>query len=176
MKFHPTPIEDVFIVDVEPIEDSRGFFARAWCSREFQKKGLKNTIAQCNVSFNYKKGSVRGMHYQLPPYEEVKMVRCISGAIFDVVIDLRKDSSTYKKWFGAELSATNYKMLYVPEGFAHGYQTLEKDSVVFYQVTEYYQPGAERGVRWDDPAFNIEWPLTLSEISDKDKSYPDFKI
>lgn len=176
MQFHSTPIADVFIVDVEPIEDSRGFFARAWCSREFQEQGLKNTIAQCNLSYNYKQGSIRGMHYQLPPHEEVKMVRCISGAIFDVVIDLRKDSPTYKKWFGAELSAANYKMLYVPEGFAHGYQTLEKDSVVFYQVTEYYQPGAERGVRWDDPVFNIAWPLPLSEISDKDKSYPDFKV
>ena len=174
MQFKETKLSGAYIIDLDTLEDERGFFARAFCQKEFEENGLKSNIAQCNLSFNHKKGTLRGMHYQVKPYEEVKMVRCTQGKILDVIIDLRKDSATYKKWVGVELSAENNSMLYVPEGFAHGYQTLEDNSVVYYQVTEFYQPGSERGIRWNDPAFNIDWPLEISVISDKDNSHPDY--
>ena len=174
MQFKETKLSGAYIIDLDTLEDERGFFARAFCQKEFEENGLRSNIAQCNLSFNHKKGTLRGMHYQVKPYEEVKMVRCTQGKILDVIIDLRKDSATYKKWVGVELSAANNSMLYVPEGFAHGYQTLEDNSVVYYQVTEFYQPGSERGIRWNDPAFNIDWPLEISVISDKDNSHPDY--
>ena len=174
MQFKTTNIRDVYVVDLDKHNDERGYFARAWCKNEFDKMGLKSTIVQCNLSFNHKKGTLRGMHYQIHPFEEVKMVRCIQGKIFDVVIDLRKDSDTYKQWIGIELSDENHRMLYVPEGFAHGYQTLEDNSIVYYQVTEFYQPGSETGTRWDDPAFKIEWPHKITSISDKDRNHPDY--
>jgi len=174
LQFIETKLPGAYIINLDTLEDERGFFARAFCQKEFEENGLKSNIAQCNLSFNHKKGTLRGMHYQVKPYEEVKMVRCTQGKILDVIIDLRKDSATYKKWVGVELSAENNSMLYVPEGFAHGYQTLEDNSVVYYQVTEFYQPGSERGIRWNDPAFNIDWPLEISVISDKDNSHPDY--
>jgi len=174
LQFKETKLSGAYIIDLDTIKDERGFFARAWCQKEFEENGLKSNIAQCNLSFNHKKGTLRGMHYQVKPYEEVKMVRCTQGKILDVIIDLRKDSPTYKEWIGVELSADNNRMLYVPEGFAHGYQTLEDNSVVYYQVTEFYQPGSERGIRWNDPAFSIEWPLEVFVISEKDNSHPDY--
>lgn len=174
MQFFETEVNDAYIIDLDKHEDDRGYFARAWCKSEFEDMGLKSSIAQCNLSFNYKKGTLRGMHYQATPYEEVKMVRCTHGKILDVIIDLRKNSSTYMQWIGVELSAENNKMLYVPEGFAHGYQTLEDNSVVHYQVTEFYHPGSEQGIRWNDPAFELKFPLEITVISDKDSSHPDY--
>lgn len=174
MKFNKTHIKDVYIIDLDKHIDERGYFARAWCKNEFDEMGLKSNVVQCNLSFNHKKGTLRGMHYQIHPFEEVKMVRCIQGKILDVVIDLRKDSETYKQWIGVELSDENHRMLYVPEGFAHGYQTLEDYSMVYYQVTEFYQPGSEKGIRWNDPAFKIEWPLEITSMSDKDQNHSDY--
>lgn len=175
MIFSDTRLSGAYVIDLEKIEDDRGFFARAWCERELAERGLETRIAQCNVSFNIQKATLRGMHFQGPPHEEVKLIRCIRGALFDVIIDLRPDSSTFRRWAGFELSASNRSMLYVPRGFAHGFQTLEEDTETFYMVSEFYDPAAEGGVRWDDPAFGIEWPLgSPTEISDKDASWPDF--
>jgi dTDP-4-dehydrorhamnose 3,5-epimerase len=175
MRFTPTSLQGAVVIDLEPIEDSRGFFARAWDERELAEHGLETRIAQCNVSFNKRKGTLRGMHLQNRPYEEVKLIRCVRGSIFDVIIDLRPESVSYKQWTGVELSARNRSMLYVPRGFAHGFQTLEEDTETFYMVSEFYVPGAEAGLRWNDPAFSIEWPLGgPSEISDKDRNWPDF--
>ena len=175
VRFTRTGLQDAVIIDLEPIEDARGFFARAWDEREFAENGLETRIAQCNVSFNRRKGTLRGMHLQRPPYEEVKLIRCIRGSLFDVIIDIRPESASYKQWAGVELSARNRRMLYVPRGFAHGFQTLEDDTETFYMVSEFYVPGAEDGLRWNDPMFGIEWPLgEPSEISDKDRSWPDF--
>ena len=175
MRFTPTDLPDAVIIDLEPIEDARGFFARAWDERELAENGLETRIAQCNVSFNKRKGTLRGMHLQRPPYEEVKLIRCVRGSLFDVIIDVRPESASYKRWTGVELSAHNRRMLYVPRGFAHGFQTLEDDTETFYMVSEFYVPGAEEGLRWNDPAFGIEWPLgEPSEISDKDRDWPDF--
>jgi len=169
-----TKLKGAFTIDLERIEDFRGFFARAFCKREFEQHGLNPAVAQCNVSSNPRKGTLRGMHYQLEPFCEVKLVRCISGAIFDAIIDLRRDSSTYRQWTGIELSAQNRRSLYVPEGFAHGYLTLSDNSEVLYQVSEFYSPGYERGIRWNDPGFGIEWPTEPLIISAKDASHPDF--
>jgi dTDP-4-dehydrorhamnose 3,5-epimerase len=173
--FTETDLENAFVVDLERREDERGFFARAWCADEFADAGLSTRVVQCNVSFNRHRGTLRGMHYQVPPHAEAKLVRCTRGAIYDVIIDLRPESPTYKRWAGFELSAENGRALYVPEGFAHGYQTLTDEVEAFYQVSEFYAPGAERGVRWNDPAFGIEWPLPDDPImSEKDKTWPDF--
>ena len=169
-----TELPGAFVIDLEKIEDERGFFARAWCQRELREHGLESRIAQCNMSFNKRKGTLRGMHFQRPPHEEVKLIRCIRGALYDVIIDLRPQSAAYKRWIGAELTAENRRMLYVPRGFAHGFQTLEEDTETFYMVSEFYTPGAESGVRWDDPSFGIDWPLPPSEISDKDQQWTDF--
>jgi dTDP-4-dehydrorhamnose 3,5-epimerase len=175
MRFTRTELQGACVIDLEPIEDARGFFARAWDERELAEEGLETRIAQCNVSYNSRKGTLRGMHLQRPPYEEVKLIRCPRGSLFDVIIDLRPESASYKQWMGVELSADNRRMLYVPRGFAHGFQTLEDDTETFYMVSESYVPGAEAGVRWDDPAFGIEWPLgEPNVISDKDRSWPDF--
>lgn len=175
MIFRGTELKGAFIIDPERLEDERGFFARSFCQREFEAHGLDGRIAQCNISFNPRKGTLRGMHYQLAPHREVKLVRCTQGAIFDVIIDLRPESASYCRWLGVELSAENRRMLYVPEGFAHGYQTLVDNSEVFYQVSAFYAPGSERGVRFDDPAFGIAWPLEVSAISAKDRQHPRYQ-
>ncbi len=175
MKFIPTILPGAYVIELEPIIDHRGFFARGFCQREFEQNGLRDHFVQCNVSWNKEKGTLRGMHYQLPPHAEVKVVRCTRGAIYDVIVDLRSDSPTYCKWIGVELTADNYRMIYIPEGFAHGYQTIEPNSEVFYLVSQFYSSASERGVRWNDKAFNISWPLANPILSIKDQSYPDFQ-
>jgi len=175
MIFIETKLPGAYIIEIEPIRDERGFFARAWCQREFRGKGLITTMAQSNLSLSGKKGTLRGMHYQVAPYEEVKLLKCIRGGIYDVIIDLRPDSPTFEQWMGVELSAENRKMLYVPQGFAHGFQTLRDDTEVFYQVSEFYHPAAERGIRWNDPAFGIQWAETeVTVMSEKDQNWPDY--
>jgi dTDP-4-dehydrorhamnose 3,5-epimerase len=174
MKFVETELSGAFIIRLEPARDSRGFFARAFCQREFESHGLNPHLVQCNISFNPEKGTLRGMHYQVAPHSEAKLVRCTSGAIFDVIVDLRSGSPTCRKWLGVELSAENRTMLYVPDGFAHGYLTLTDNAEVFYQVSEFYAPACERGLRWNDSAFGIRWPAPPRVISDKDGRHPDF--
>jgi dTDP-4-dehydrorhamnose 3,5-epimerase len=175
MLFKETKLKGAYIIEPERLEDSRGFFARAWCEKEFEAHGLNSRLVQCNISFNKKRGTLRGMHYQSSPYEEAKLVRCTRGAIFDVIIDLRLESTTYLDWIGVELTADNRKMLYVPEEFAHGYQTLIQNTEVFYQVSQFYSKEFESGVRWNDPAFVIEWPETENIIvSEKDRNWPDY--
>jgi len=168
MLFTPTSLAGAFVVELELRSDDRGFFARAFCAHEFEDHGLNPTIAQCNIAFNHKRGTLRGMHYQLPPVTETKLVRCLHGAIYDVIVDLRPASPTYMQHFGVELSADNRRALYIPDMFAHGYQTLTDDCELMYQVSEFYTPGYEAGVRYDDPAFKIEWPLPVDVISEKD--------
>ena len=175
MKFLPLELPGVFLIEPEPIADDRGFFARTWCSREFADRGLVAAIAQCSLSFNRRKGTLRGMHYQAPPHEEVKIVRCTAGAIYDVVIDLRPGSPTRGRWLGVELSAANHRHLYVPAGFAHGFQTLADDTEVFYQISQFYHPESARGLRYDDPAFGIRWPLGDITVSERDLSFPEFR-
>ncbi|HLH32610.1 MAG TPA: dTDP-4-dehydrorhamnose 3,5-epimerase [Terriglobia bacterium] len=174
MKFHNTSIGGAFEIDVEPIRDQRGYFARTWCEHEFGALGLNSHVAQCNISYNRKKGTLRGMHFQHPPYEEAKLVRCVRGAIYDVVLDLRRNSPTFKGWTAAVLTAKKYNMMYVPEGCAHGFLTLEDETEVFYQMSEAYNEKASSGVRWNDPAFRIVWPSAVEVISERDRSYPDF--
>lgn len=172
MKFTETSLKGAFIIDLEPVNDERGMFARAWCQREFETQGLKLSWVQNNVSLNYKKGTIRGMHYQAPPDEEVKLVRCTKGSIYDVIVDLRPDSPTFRQYVAVMLSAENRRALYIPQGFAHGFQTLSDDSELFYHMSAFYQSGSARGFRWDDPAANIRWPEPLTVISDKDRSWP----
>jgi len=172
MIFKETKLKSAYIIELERAEDERGFFSRSFCQKQFQEHGLNPRIVQCSVSFNKKKGTLRGMHYQVAPYEETKLVSCSSGAIYDVIIDLRPKSPTYRQWFAVELSAANYKMLYIPEGFAHGFQSLEDETVVFYQMSEFFHPECSRGVRWDEPAFGIKWPMRPALISERDKGYP----
>lgn len=174
MIFQETKLKGAYIVEPERIEDERGFFARTWCCREFQKYGINPKLVQCNISFNRKKGTLRGMHYQAAPCEEVKLVRCTMGAIYDVIIDLRPDSETFKQCVTVELNAENRKMLYIPECFAHGFLTLKDSTEVFYQMSEFFAPEYARGVRWNDPAFRINWPEKVAVISEKDKQYGDF--
>ena len=174
MKFSPTALAGACIIDIEPVPDERGFFARSWCREEFAKHGLNPDLAQCSISFNKKCGTLRGMHYQAKPHEETKVVRCTRGAIYDVIVDLRPESSTFRKWIAVELSADSRRMLYIPAGFAHGFQSLTDDTEVFYQISAPYHPESARGIRWDDPAFGIEWPVAERVISDKDRQYPDF--
>lgn len=174
MIFKETRLKGAFIIELERREDERGFFARSWCQHEFEDHGLNPAAAQCNISFNKKKGTLRGMHYQAKPDEEARLVRCTSGSIFDVIIDLRPDSPTFKQWTGEELTSDNYRMFYVPEGFAHGFLTLKDQTEVFYQMSQFYASASARGVRWDDPAFGIRWPISVQVISERDKSYPDF--
>jgi len=166
--FTETVLSGAFVVELDPMQDERGFFARSWCQQEFAAHGLNPNLVQCNISFNKKRGTLRGMHYQEKPHEEAKLVRCTRGAIYDVIIDLRPDSPTHRRWFGAELTADNYRMLYVPEGFAHGFQTLEDDSEVFYQMSVAHHPDAARGVRFDNPEFAIAWPIVDIIISPRD--------
>lgn len=174
MKFTETKLKGAYIIELEKHEDDRGFFARAFCKKEYKEVGLRNEIVQINNSESKYKGTLRGMHYQLPPKAEDKIVRCINGAIYDVIIDVRKDSDTFGEWFGIELSADNKKSLFVPKGFAHGNISLEDNSELFYLVTEYYASDYERGIRWNDPKFDIKWPIEPIDISEKDKNHPDF--
>jgi dTDP-4-dehydrorhamnose 3,5-epimerase len=177
MRFTPTLLDGACIVDIEPVEDERGMFARSWCPEQFSRQGLDPRIAACNISFNRAAGTLRGLHYQAPPHEEAKLVRCTAGAIFDVIVDIRPASSTFRKWFGIELTAQNRTSLYVPAGFAHGFQTLEDSSEVFYIMSTPYVHDAARGVRWDDPAFAIEWPPADQRvISPRDLSFDDFAL
>ena len=172
MKFSPTKLSGVWLVDLERREDERGFFARSWCQAEFERHGLNPRLVQCNVSFNRKRGTLRGMHYQVAPHAEAKLVRCTRGAIFDVAVDLRPESPTYRHWVGVELTAENGRALYIAEGFAHGFQTLADDSEVFYQMSEFFHPECARGLRWNDPAFGISWPSPNPIISDRDQNLP----
>ena len=174
MIFTETKLKGTFIIEPERLEEERGFFARTWCKREFNAHGLNPELVQCNISFNKKRGTLRGMHYQVAPCEEVRLVRCTMGAIYDVTIDLRPDSQTFKQWVSVELTEKNRKMFYIPEGFAHGFITLEDNTEVFYQMSEFYAPESARGVRWNDPAFRILWTEDVVVISDRDKQYPDF--
>jgi dTDP-4-dehydrorhamnose 3,5-epimerase len=173
MRFEPLSLQGAYLVNPELITDERGHFARTFCRQEFQANGLNSHLEQCSMSFNHKKGTLRGMHFQKSPHQEAKLVRCTQGKIFDVVIDLRPDSPTYKKWEGFILSKENRLMLFIPEGFAHGFQTLEDDTEVFYQISSSFVPEVSSGVRWNDPAFGITWPLEVSVISLKDQGYPD---
>lgn len=173
MIFTETPLLGAYVIDIEKHEDERGFFARSWCAREFSSIGLDSHLVQCNISFNTRKGTLRGLHYQLPPYGEVKLVRCTRGALYDVIVDLRADSPTFLKWFGVELTALNYRMLYIPKCFAHGFQTLESGTEISYQMSEFYAPHAARGIRWNDPRMGIVWPDADRTISTKDREYAD---
>jgi dTDP-4-dehydrorhamnose 3,5-epimerase len=175
MIFTETTLQGAYIIDVELQADSRGLFARTFCAKEFEKYGLKASTAQCNLSFNHKKGTLRGFHYQVSPATETKLVRCTQGSIYDVIIDMRPDSPTYLKHFGVELSAENRRALYIPEMFAHAYQALTDGAEVVYQVGEFYTPGYEKGLNYSDPFFAVEWPLPVTVISDKDAAWPLFK-
>ncbi len=176
MIFFRLPLEGVFLIEPERKEDERGFFARTFCQREFEAQGLTFSVRQCSVSFNKKRGTLRGMHFQREPYQETKLIRCTQGAIYDVVIDLRPQSPTFRKWAAAELTAENHHLLYVPEGFAHGFLTLAPATEIFYQISEFYRPDHAAGVRWDDPVFGIDWPAPVHVISARDRTYPDFPI
>jgi dTDP-4-dehydrorhamnose 3,5-epimerase len=176
MKFTETGLDGAWIVDIEPMEDDRGFFARTWCAKELAEHGMAADVAQCNVSYNHLRATLRGMHYQLPPAAEAKFVRCTAGAVHDVIVDVRSGSPTYLQWVGVELSATNRRALYVPPLFAHGYLTLTDGAEVIYQVSEFYTPGAERGARFDDPAFGIEWPIEPEVLSAKDQAWQPFVV
>lgn len=175
MTFQQTRLAGVFEVHLAPNPDERGFFARSWCQKEFENHGLNPSLAQCNVSFNTRKGTLRGMHYQAAPHAEAKLVRCTQGAVYDVVVDLRPQSPTFKQWIGVELTAANRRMMYIPEGCAHGFLTLQDESEIFYQMSEFYHAESARGVRWNDPAFGITWPRPVEVISERDRSYPDFE-
>ena len=172
MRFQETPLAGAYVVELEPISDDRGFFARAFCGREFAERGLSTTVAQCNFSYNRRRGTLRGFHYQDVPAAEAKLVRCIAGAVYNVIVDMRPDSPTYRSHFGVELSAANRLALYVPELCASAMQTLADETQLYYQVSEFYTPGAERGLRHDDPALNVAWPLPVTELSPKDASWP----
>ncbi|MCB0214382.1 MAG: dTDP-4-dehydrorhamnose 3,5-epimerase [Anaerolineae bacterium] len=176
MIFTETSLKDAYIIDIQKIEDQRGFFARGWCQNEFETNGLVPRVVQANISYNRYKGTLRGMHFQKTPYAETKMVRCIRGSLYDVIIDLRPDSSTFMQWLGVELTAENYRLLYVPEGFAHGFQTLVDNTEAYYMVSQFYTPQAEGGLRYNDPAFAIKWPLKIEVISEKDSNWPDYSI
>lgn len=173
MKFIETKLQGVFEIHVEPMADERGLFARTWCKKEFESHGLESALVQCSISFNKKKGTLRGMHYQAAPFEETKLVRCAQGAVYDVVLDLRPQSSTFKEWIAVTLEAARRNAVYVPKGCAHGFLTLTDDAEVFYQMTEVYDAASSRGVRWNDPAFGISWPGNIEVISERDRTYPD---
>jgi len=173
MRFVETALAGAFVVEIEPIEDERGSFARTFSRDEFEAHGLSTDIAQCSISFNKKRGTLRGMHFQGEPYGESKLVRCIRGSIFDVIVDLRPESATYRRWFGIDLTPANGRMLYIPMGLAHGFQTLEDTTEVAYQISAPYRPTHADGVRFDDPAFGIEWPLEVTVVSARDREYPD---
>lgn len=175
MIFRDTGIDGAWILEAERLEDERGFFARTWDADEFAERGLNARLAQCSISYNRRRGTLRGLHYQVAPHEEAKLVRCTAGAIFDVVVDLRPDSTTFRDWFGVELSADNRLAVYVPEACAHGFLTLVDGCEVHYQISQFYAPEAARGVRWDDPAFGITWPGEVLVMNERDRTYPDFR-
>jgi dTDP-4-dehydrorhamnose 3,5-epimerase len=175
MIYTPSRIRGAWIMDVEPIHDQRGFFAMTWLPEELRERGMDPALAQCNLAFNHKRGTLRGMHLQSEPHAQIKIVRATRGALLDVIVDLRPDSPMFKSWDAVELSADNRRMLYIPAGVAHGYITLADDTEVYYHASSLWAPGAERGVRWNDPAFAIEWPLQPVVISEKDASWPDFR-
>jgi dTDP-4-dehydrorhamnose 3,5-epimerase len=174
MIIEETALRGAYLISLVPIADERGFFARSWCREEFRARGLNPDLVQCNISFNRRKGTLRGMHYQAEPNTEVKLVRCTRGACYDVIIDLRRNSPTFRHWLAVELTSENRRMLYIPEGFAHGLQTLADETEVLYQMSTFFVPDAARGVRWDDPAFGIQWPEADRIMSAKDRNYPDF--
>ncbi len=174
MIFTETQLPDAYVIDAERHADHRGFFARLWCQRELEERGLNTRVAQVNAGFTLRQGGLRGVHFQLAPRREVKIVRCTRGALFDVILDLRPESPTHKRWVGVELTADSRRMVYVPEGCAHGYQALVDNTEMYYQTSEFYAPELARGVRYDDPAFGIAWPLPVTSISDADRSWPDF--
>ncbi len=176
MIFKETPLQGLYRIELEKLNDSRGFFARSFCQTEFAERGLHSVFVQNNLSFNRSKGTIRGMHYQLPPYEEVKLVRCSRGAIYDVVIDLRPGSPTRGQWYATELNEEEGAALYIPEGFAHGFQTLKDDTEVTYMMGSYYHPNSAAGLRWNDPAFSIDWPLACTEISERDTAFEDYRL
>jgi dTDP-4-dehydrorhamnose 3,5-epimerase len=175
MTFEPLPIENAWRLKADQHEDDRGFFSRLWCASEFCERGLSSRLEQCSLSYNRRTGTIRGMHYQAPPREEAKVVRCIRGAIYDVLLDLRRGSPTFLQWCAQELTAANRLALYVPEGVAHGFQSLSDETEVMYLISEQYDPSLARGVRWDDPAFGIHWPLPATVLSARDRAYPDFR-
>ncbi len=174
MIFSPTALPGAVLIELEPRRDARGSFARAYCEREFAENGLPARMVQANVSQSERAGTLRGMHYQAAPHQEDKLVHCVRGAIWDAIVDLRPESPTYCRWLGAELSASNGRMLLVPKGFAHGFVTLADDVLVCYQMSEFHEPDSARGARHDDPAFGIEWPVPVLQMSDKDRAWPDF--
>lgn len=174
MKFSETALKGAFIIEPERIEDERGFFARTFCRREFEARGLNPDLVQCSISFNHQRATLRGMHYQSAPHAEAKLVRCTRGAIYDVIIDLRPQSPTFRRWVAVDISAENHLMVYVPEGFAHGFQTLQDETEVSYYISEFYSPERARGVRWNDPAFAIGWPIADPVISVRDQTHPEF--
>lgn len=174
MIFNKTDLPGVIEIQMEPLRDERGFFARSWCEKEFQEHNLNPRLVQCSISFNEKKGTLRGIHYQAEPFPEAKLVRCTRGSLYDIALDLRRDSPSYLRWIGVELSAENRRALYIPEGCAHGFLTLEENTEALYQMSEFYHPEAARGVRWNDPAFGIVWPGKVEVMSDRDRNYPDF--
>ena len=171
MIFIETKLKGAFVIELQRLEDDRGFFARTFCHKEFQEHNLNTSIVQSNISYNKKKGTLRGLHMQLPPHQESKLIKCISGAIYDVIVDMRQESVTFQQWISVELNSENHKMLYVPEGFAHGFITLKDATEVSYQMNQFYKPGVEKGFRWDDPALQISWPMTPQVISEKDRSF-----
>ena len=176
MIFKETPLPGAYVIEPERISDPRGFFTRVWCKQELQRHGLKDEISQSNVGFSHRAGTVRGLHFQKAPRAEVKIVRCTRGSMFDVIVDLRRQSAAFKRHVAVTLSSDNRKMLYVPEGCAHGFQTLEDETEVFYQISQFYVPQHGRGVRWDDPAFAIPWPQAERIIIERDRNYPDFSV
>jgi dTDP-4-dehydrorhamnose 3,5-epimerase len=175
MIFRETPLAGAWALEPERIADERGFFARTWCRRDFEARGLDPAIAQCSISFNHRRGTLRGLHFQIAPHEEVKLVRVTRGAVWDVIVDLRPGSPTFRKHFAVVLSEENGHQLYIPKGMAHGFQTLADGTEVSYQISEYYAPESARGYRWDDPAFAIPWPEPVTVISDKDRDLPRFE-
>lgn len=175
MRFSPLCLPGAFLIEIEPASDERGFFARAWCEEEIAAHGLDTRIAQCSISYNQRRGTLRGMHYQTAPREEAKVVRCTQGVVYDVLLDLRPDSPTYCKWAAEELSARNRRAVYIPPGVAHGFQTLSDEAELFYQISQPYDGSLARGVRWDDSTFDIAWPEPVSSLSDRDRQYPDYR-
>jgi len=175
MVFLETKLPGLFEIHIDARPDDRGFFARTWCQEEFTSRGLSGKVVQCSMSFSSRRGTLRGLHYQVAPHQETKLIHCTRGAIYDVVLDLREESPTYKDWFAVTLTAEKHNMIYVPEGFAHGFLTLEDGCEVSYQMSESWNAESARGVRWDDPAFRIQWPAKVEMISERDRSYPDFK-
>lgn len=176
MRFTATPIDGVFVIDLQPVEDHRGFFARTFCEETFRERGLEHHFAQASVAFSARRGTLRGMHYQRDPHGEAKLVRCTRGSVYDAVIDLRPHSPTFRHSFGVELTADNRRMLYVPRGLAHGYLTLEDETEISYQMSTPYHPEAAAGVRWNDPAFGVRWPIGVTVIAERDATYPDFPV